>query len=83
MTPKTMTVRYRYEAPKPVFVTFEGEPLTLRGNVAFLYRWIAQYRSEDEARELLRPELTAQRKARLEAIEKVVNAPQQLTTSTL
>ena len=83
MKPKTMTVSYRYEAPKPVYVTFEGEPLTLRGNIAFLYRWIAQMRSEDEARELLRPELAAQRKARLEAIEKVVNAPQQLTTPTL
>ena len=83
MTPKTMTVSYRYEAPKPVYVTFEGEPLTLRGNVAFLYRWIAQYRSEDEARELLRPELAAQRNARLEAIKKAATAPQQIAAPTL
>lgn len=76
-------VTYKQAEPMPVTIDYEGKPMTLRGDTAFLFRWMSWVYSEARARELLAPTLAAQHRAHLEAIEKVVTAAKQITTPTL
>ena len=76
-------VTYKKVEPMPVTIDYEGEPMTLRGDTAFWFRWMSWCYSESRARELLAPTLAAQHRAHMEAIQKVVTAAKQITTPTL